>query len=76
MDWIDIGAYQRREDGGRVLTATIAGEVDIHVEASPHERDIRVADDEHIVRIRITPDWHIRDVLVDDLSVWDLEGGE
>ncbi len=68
--WIDITAYQRLEDGGRVLSASIADEVEIHVEASVKYRDIRLEDGDRILKIRIDEDWKIQNLIVDDCVEW------
>lgn len=70
MDWISLNNYRRLEDGGRLLTATIAESVDIHVEATPHQRDIRVVDDSTLIKIIINPDWQLETVYIDDIEVW------
>lgn len=49
--WISIEFYAHTEDDGRVLPASIAGEVDIHAEASTSHREIRSSDGEHVAKV-------------------------
>lgn len=61
---------------GMVLSATLfpdkdGSDVHLAAEMSDRNRDVRVVGDSSIVRVRVTRDGRIRDVLVDDVPVWE-----
>lgn len=70
-EWITIDSLTSTESGGMALSITVVDSVELHVEASPQHRDIRILGEEGtVLKVRLAEDWTLHDILVDDVVVW------